>query len=367
MSRLSHQARAIEPNRRTLIYDFQKSGRLSRLTALASFVATATTAFAQLKPADAGRAAQYSESRHGTSTLVMQGGHIVFERYANGGAVDATWPIFSGTKNFWGIAALVANGEGLFRLDDRVSDTITEWRSDPRKSQISIRELLNFTDGIDGAPHLHSDSIRDRNAMALQVPLVAQPGSAFIYGPSHLQIFSELLRRKLNGNGTFPYLQERVLGPLGINGIKYKQDARGNPLFASGFYLSARQWARLGELVLGHGSIDGRQVLSADLLRQAFTGSNANPSYGLTFWLNRPAASPSREADMEKLLNLRWSRASWRGICISKAAPADMVVGLGSHYERLFVIPSMNAVIVRQSSADARFSDAQFLRLALGR
>lgn len=88
---------------------------------------------------------------------------------------------------------------------------------------------------------------------------------------------------------------------------------------------------------------------------------------GLTFWLNRPAGLMSREADIEKLLDLPWQRASWRGICISKTAPSDMVVGLGSHYQRLFIIPSLSAVIVRQSSADAKFSDAEFLRLIFGR
>jgi CubicO group peptidase (beta-lactamase class C family) len=102
------------------------------------------SAFGELKPADCVRAAKYSESKHGTSMLVMQRGKIIFERYANGGAVDGAWPIFSGTKSFWGIAALVGVGQGLFKLDDRVSDTITEWRSDPRKSQITIRQLLNL-------------------------------------------------------------------------------------------------------------------------------------------------------------------------------------------------------------------------------
>lgn len=332
------------------------------------FSANSGLAAAQTLQSDAcARAAQYSEGKNGTSLLVVQDGHTVFEHYANGGATDAGWPVFSGTKSFWGIAALIAVGEGLFRLDDRVSDTITEWRGDPRKSQIVIRQLLNFTDGIEGASYLHRDSIGDRNAAALRAPAVAAPGVAFIYGPSHLQIFGELLRRKLNGRGTFSYLQERVLGPLGIGSVEYKQDAKGNPLFASGFHLSARQWVRLGQVVLGHGSIDGRQVISASLLNQAFTGSSANPSYGLTFWLNRPSGFLAREADMEKLLELKWQRASWRGVCISKSAPPDMVVGLGSHYQRLFIIPSLNAVIVRQSSADAKFSDAQFLRLVLGR
>lgn len=332
-----------------------------------SLLSSAPAAPLTLQAPACARAAQYSHGRHGTSVLVIQDGRTVFEHYANGGRADAAWPIFSGTKSFWGIAALLAVGEGLFRLDDRVADTITEWRSDSRKSQITIRQLLNFTDGIDGAPYLHRDSIADRNAMALRVPVVATPGSAFIYGPSHLQIFGELLHRKLNGRNTYSYLQEHVLGPLGISGIEYKKDAKGNPLLATGFHLSARQWARLGEMVLGHGNISGRQIVSADLLQQAFTGSAANPSYGLTFWLNRPAGSLARETDFEKLLDLRWQRASWHGVCLSQTAPPDMVVGFGSHYQRLFIIPSMNALIVRQSSSDAKFSDGQFLRLVFGR
>src|SRR3954471_3424914 len=102
-------------------------------------------------------AARYSEGKHGTSLLVTQNGRTVFERYANGGQADGGWPIFSGTKSFWGIAALVAAGQGLFQLDDLVCDTITEWKGDPQRSQITIRELLNFTDGIEGASRLHRD------------------------------------------------------------------------------------------------------------------------------------------------------------------------------------------------------------------
>jgi hypothetical protein len=43
-----------------------------------------------------------------------------------------------------------------------------------------------------------------------------------------------------------------------------------------------------------------------------------------------------------------------------------MVVALGSGYQRLFIIPSLDALIVRQGS-NAKFSDAHFLRLVLGR
>src|SRR5437660_11138138 len=265
-------------------------------------IATSTPLFAAIQPGNCPRAANYSENKRGFSMLVMQNGKTVFEHYASGGGADLRCKIFSGTKSFWGIAALCVVRDGLVSLDDRVADTIAEWKNDPRKSQITIRQLLNQTDGIEPAPHLHSQSIRDRNATAIQLPLVAAPGSAFAYGPSHLQIFNEVLRRKLNGRSTISYISENVLSPLGLTSMEFKKDGRGNPLPASGFELSAREWANFGELVLGHGNDHGKQIVPANLLGQALTGSSANPSYGLTFWLNRQALH-ARAFDYAKVLD----------------------------------------------------------------
>jgi len=335
------------------------------LTGLLLLFATSASAFAAIEPSDCAHAAKYSESRRGTAMLVMQDGRTIFEHYVNGGSANRRWPIFSGTKSFWGIAALAAVHEGLFKLDDPVSDTITEWKNDSRKSQITVRQLLSQTDGIEGASSLQRPSIRDRNPMAIALPSVAEPGSAFVYGPSHLQIFSELLRRKLRGRNVISYFEAHVSNPLGLYDLKYKKDARGNPLPATGFELTAREWARLGELVLANGNYHGHQIVPANLLREAFIGSQANQAYGLTFWLNQRAPN-GREVDIERILDLPWQDAEWRGVCICNDAPADTVVALGSHFERLFVMPSLKAIIVRQGSGE-NFSDAQFLRLVLGR
>jgi CubicO group peptidase (beta-lactamase class C family) len=342
----------------------QKMIRAQLVVALAFFITTSTSGSAEIQPSNCARAATYSESRRGVSILVMQNGRTVFEHYANGGSARGRWPIFSGTKSFWGIAALASVHDGLFKLDDLVSDTITEWKNDPRKSRITIRQLLSQTDGIEAASRLQRASIRDRNNMAIQLPAIAEPGAGFIYGPSHIQTFSELLRRKLKGRSTIAYFEGHVSDRLGLHRLNYKKDSRGNPLPATGFELTAREWARLGELVLGNGIYHGRRIVPAAFLREAFSGSQANPSYGLTFWLNQRAPT-GREADFERTLDLPWQSAQWIDLCICKDAPADMVVALGSGYQRLFIIPSLKAIIVRQGS-NAKFSDAHFLRLILG-
>src|SRR5947199_6326306 len=261
-------------------------GRLTRNRCaspiFALLVLTSASAVAEILPADCARAAKYSESKRGVAMLVLQNGRTIFEHYANGGSAGGRWPIFSGTKSFWGIAALAAAHDELFRLDDLVSDTITEWKSDPRESRITIRQLLSQTDGVEGASRLQRASIRDRNAMAIRLPTVAEPGAAFIYGPSHLQFFSELLRRKLKGRSSIAYFEEHVSNRLGLHRLNYKKDSRGNPLPATGFELTAREWARLGELVLGNGNYHGRQIVPAALLREACAGCERRPAYADT-------------------------------------------------------------------------------------
>jgi len=198
-------------------------GKRCASTIFALLLLASASAVAEILPADCARAAKYSESKRGVSMLVIQNGRTIFEHYANGGSARGKWPIFSGTKSFWGIAALAAARDGLFKLDDPVSDTITEWKSDSRKSQITIRELLNQTDGIEGASRLQRASVRDRNAMAIRLSVIAEPGAAFIYGPSHLQIFSELLRRKLRRGDVISYFEGHVSNRLGLGRLNYKK------------------------------------------------------------------------------------------------------------------------------------------------
>lgn len=312
-------------------------------------------------------AAAYSAGRRGCSLLVVQHGKTLLEEYPNGGGPRATHQIYSGTKAFFTLAALLAAQDGLLRLDEPVSNAIPEWRSDPRRKPITLRELMNFSDGLDPGFHLHSDKVSDRNALALRTPLVAARGAAFTYGPSHGQVLCEVLRRKLATRGATPYgyLQTKLLDPLGVGAVACRADARGMPLVASGFRLTARQWSKFGLLVLGRGTYDGRVLLQDKLLAACFQGSRVNPMFGCGFWLNQGATTQgARETDIEELLEKKWQDQDWHKRCICRSAPADLVAVVGSGYQRLFVIPSLDLVIVRQG-ADAPFSDAEFLRKLL--
>ena len=98
---------------------------------LFSFFLTASAggAAAELDPAAVKAAAEYSARHRGVSFLAIQNGRTLLEREAK-----TPHRIYSGTKAFWDLAALAAEEDGLFSLDDRVCDTITSWRNDLRRS-----------------------------------------------------------------------------------------------------------------------------------------------------------------------------------------------------------------------------------------
>ena len=331
------------------------------LPALLLWLAIEQAASQRLDPAAVRAAARYSSTHHGTSFLAVQNGKTLLEEYPAGGNADTPRKIYSGTKAFWNLAALAAAQDSLLNLDERVADTIPTRRHDSRKSRVTIRQLLDFSSGLAPAFFLQERDVADRDAIAIKLPIVAEPGTAFIYGPGALQVFHLVLKNKLHGKAPKSFLERRVLRRLGLGPQRYLEDRAGNPLLATGWDLTARQWAKLGQLVVAR----GKPVVSSSSIAECWRGSPANPAFALGWWNNR-AAPTGDEIDFESMLNRPWSRQNWAGACLCRDAPSDLVASIGSGYQRLYVIPSMQLVVVRHGSGGS-FSDAQFLRLLLGR
>src|SRR4051794_40434511 len=290
-------------------------------------------------------AAKYSAAHKGTSLLVIRDGKTLLEQYPGRASADQPQRIYSGTKAFWNLAGLSAAEDGFLDLDAKVSDSIAAWRKEHRKSQITIRQLLDFSSGLAPGFDLQVNEYGDRDQAALRLPIVAKPGQAFIYGPAALQVFHQVLKERLRDESPTHYLERRVLRRLGLGPQRYLNDRAGNPLLAAGFVLTARQWSRMGRLVLDR----GKPVVRPESLEQCWRGSAANRAFSLGWWNNRAAPS-GREFDFESMLAPKWSRQDWRNACLCRDAPRDLVACIGSGYQRLYVIPSLDLIVVRHGA-----------------
>jgi CubicO group peptidase (beta-lactamase class C family) len=287
-------------------------------------------------------AATYSADARGLSVLVLQNGKVRYEEYSNGHRAKLGWPLASGTKSFAGVLAMAAQEDGILRLDERAAGTLTEWKSDPRRSQITIRQLLNLTSGLDsgelGRPPTYAEATKARAK--------ATPGTTFAYGPTAFQAFGEILTRKLSKRGetVYSYLKRRVLDPIGLRPLGWRGILIGSIQLPNGAVITPREWAKLGQMMLNRGN----PVLKPASVAEMLKGTKQNPGYGLTWWLNKPGTVTPR-GDMFGSATQFWPEG-----------PQDAFMAAGAANQRLYVIPSLNAVVVRQGR-QAPYSDREFL------
>lgn len=316
---------------------------------------------------DCAGAAAYSAARDGVSFLVKYDGRLICEEYPNGGKIDDGHLLASGTKSFTGTIAAAAVQDGLLKLDEPVSATISAWRSDPAKRDITIRQILSLTGGLEPGPN----GAPPPYTAALQSPVKHPLGTKFEYGPVPFQVFGAVIKAKLVGSGqsgdVLAYLERRVLKPTGVAMTMWRRTSEGDPNMPSGAAMTARNWARYGEFIRANGSWKGRPLVDRAALLEGFKGSTVNPSYGLGWWLpGTPGGYSSGGVDTVD-----------REDALTARSPKDIRMAAGAGKQRLIVIPSLKLTIVRQAERGAtpsanpaaterqRWSDADFLSILL--
>lgn len=334
--------------------------RLFVLSIILGLTAINPLAAAEITAAHFAWAAQYSLNHGGLALRVEQGGKLIFESYAPGFSASTPHKIYSGTKSFVAVGALIAMQEGVLTLNEKASDTLTEWRGDRRRA-ITLDQLLSHTSGLDPDGDLIYP-YRDQLAAAVGVHLIDPPGSRFHYGAVGYQAFGEVLRRKLRpqDRSLEGWLREKVFEPLDIDIADWKHDDAGNPLIHSGISLSAREWAKFGNFINAVRDGKPNQIISSQSLAMLLIGHAANPAYGMGFWLNRPPPVP-------RLQPLSILQLAIDGDQLYPGGPRDLIAAIGSERQRLYMIPSLDLVIVRFGQ-EVPFSDGDFLsRLLTGR
>lgn len=296
-------------------------------------------------------AAEYSAACGEISLLVWQGGRVVYGRGAGRGMPPTR--VFSITKS---LVAL-----GVFRDIQRGRMTLSQPALHPAARGVPLADLLNQTSGLPAARReFYGTGLRDKDAV---LGRLRRNGSAgcFVYGPSHWEVLAEEVR-KGSGGKVSSWLRHCVPGAGADVLTRWRKDDGGAFFFSTGARMNAFELLPAGRAVvkgLGRGEWPHE-------VRTAFgRGSDANPMYALGFWLNRGAGAGAREIEVEASIGKDHPPAFWRDGCLSRVAPEDLVAMIGTHGQRVYVVPSRDLVVIRLGTG-AGFSDAGFLRRLFG-
>ena len=278
----------------------------------------------------------------GVTTLVARHGKVVhFDAYGKrdleaGKPVekDTIFRIASMTKPIVGVAMMMLWEQGKWTLDDPVAKHVPEFAGlkvatpsgeVPQTKPMTMRQLMSHTAGFDVSGGYAKHNITDRTqplqAMIdklAKLPLAAQPGSDWRYGPS-VDIQGYIVE-KLSGQTLDVFLKSKIFDPLGMTDTGFWVDAskadrvtklhtygddqkiktapaQGDPtrrpafLSGGGGLLSTTgDYLRFAQMVLNGGQANGKRFLKAstvELMRTNVLESGVVVDlYGPTYNIN---------------------------------------------------------------------------------
>jgi CubicO group peptidase (beta-lactamase class C family) len=210
------------------------------------------------------------------SLLVVKDGYLIAEDYFNEGSVNKKDRMQSVTKSFASSLVGIALENGyLSSVEQKMLDFFPEAAdqiTDPRKDQITIRDLLQMRAGYPSEetdPALWDGLLSGHYPPLIEdFPLIADPGTEFNYSNLSSNWLGIILDRA-TGMNLKAYAEENLFSPLGIEVGEWGTDAEGHNNGSGDLHLTARDAAKFGLLYINDGEYNGDQLVPIDWVQDS--------------------------------------------------------------------------------------------------
>ncbi|MBS7811735.1 serine hydrolase domain-containing protein [Roseococcus pinisoli] len=250
-----------------------------------------------------------------TSLLVLHRDRLIRESYANGASDTSLLTSMSMAKSVLSLLVVAAIADGYIPSLDVQAETLLPDIGGLRGTGITLRHLMHMVSGLrfeNPRPlgWLSWEHIFDGERVSYLTPDIVShlataragqtPGSHFSYDDRSAQLVGLAIERA-TGRTVSAWLEERLWRRIGTEaGATWVLDRKGgHERMESGINARARDWLRLGRLVLREGDWEGTAVLPRQLVREVthapqIIAGLADPisrqpeyagrSYGLFWW-----------------------------------------------------------------------------------
>ncbi|KPM31587.1 Beta-lactamase [Croceitalea dokdonensis DOKDO 023] len=273
---------------------------------------------------------EFLEEKDTKAFIILKDGKIAMENYFGTTTANSNQTWNSAGKTLISMTIGIAQAELFLSITEPSSTYLGNgWStlSPAQENAISIRNHLTMTTGLDYT--VENNFCTDRECF----DYLNSPGDFWFYHQGAFTLLENIITNAV-GTDFETYFNEKIKEKIGMQGSFVK-------LGFSNFYFSnARSMAKYGLLHLSKGIWDGVPILSDTNYFDEMTTSSQplNPSYGYLYWLN--GKDTYRIPDSEAL---------YPGKLIP-SAPNDMYAGLGGNDQKLYIVPSLNMVIVRMGN-----------------
>ncbi|MFC9059052.1 serine hydrolase domain-containing protein [Streptomyces sp. NPDC057074] len=297
---------------------------------------------------------QLFAAAHTDAFLVLHRGTVVHETYLHG--TEPHTPHFnaSAAKSYIGLLAAVLAHDGLLDRSARTAAHVPELAG-TAFGDARIEDLLHMGTQVGYAGRPYDKALEAQRYHAVIAPRLrpfgyngpttirehlltaratGEPGTGFRYENGNVEALAEVLRR-VTGSSTSALLSELIWSRIGAEeDAYYVLDGDGVEAACGGFSATARDVARVGEMLRCGGAVGGRQVVPEQVVRSITVAPDGYPRR-----VRFPAAPPTSPATL-----------SYHDLWWILNDPYDSYMASGIHGQRLFVSPGLDLVVVHFGS-----------------
>lgn len=234
------------------------------------------------------------------SILIIKNDHLVFEEYYQDYSYNSLHDLRSVNKSIKSILMGIAIDEGFIKSEnDLISKylktPIPKKNLDPRKENITIKHLLTMSTGLecndwDKKSKGQEDRVykkKDWLQYTLDLPMDREPGTTALYCSMGTLLAAEIIEQA-SGMSLDAFTKKYLFDPLGITNIQRGHTTSDKEIISSAkrLYMTPRDMAKIGKLILQKGTWEGQQIVSESWIT---TSTNIHTQitgidYGYLWW-----------------------------------------------------------------------------------
>lgn len=241
------------------------------------------------------------EQTESVAFVVVKDDQILYEQYWDGYSDTSHSNSFSMAKSITTLLAEIAIEQGYIKSwNDRVIDYLPEIQG-PYAKELELWHLSTMTAGLQWNEHytnpfdITAKAYYGNNISELmydEVPVVVEPGSQFEYQSGAPQLLG-LVISKATGMTVSEFASEKLWTPIGAQHTAWwhLDHNGGDELTYCCFNSNARDFARLGKLMINQGNFGGVQIIDSSFVAKAQHGVGSD-YYGWSFWIYNDLNTP---------------------------------------------------------------------------
>lgn len=286
----------------------------------------------------------FLEAKKTKGFMILKNGKIAMEEYYNNHNVNKDWTWYSAAKSLTSTLVGIGVMEGVLDLETTTSTYLGDnWSSaaSDKEDLITVKNHLTMTTGFENPI---GNIIRWTCTAPFCMNYEVDAGDRWAYHQGAFTLTQDIITNA-TGMNFQEYCKEKIQDKIGMNG------AWGQLLDVRIFASTTRSMARFGLLALNEGKWDDKIIYPASYHNAMInTSQEHNQSYGYLWWLN----------GKEEFLGTQ-DQTVYDGPLIPNA-PLDMFCALGAQDQKIYVIPSLDMVVVRcgEPAGSTAFASSSF-------